>query len=247
MSDAHLSEDERIDAAFDALPPARLAHAERCAVCARAVSAARMELRAGAAAFELLAPPPPLEPAVAERTLATIQSRVATRRAGTYLPALLCALTSAALIAPARSHDDAAVAWLTAGLAVLAARLAFTRFARIASLVAASSALALATIASAPDGVVELSAGLRCLRLELVVGLVVGAVTARVALARHERWSAAAVCGAGALAAQAGVTLNCHGSGGHAHTLLFHALGVILALALGPALTRLSRPSIATP
>lgn len=243
MSAPHLTDDEVIDAAFDAPPPGARAHLDGCPACLARVHDARAVLRDGAAALDLLAPTPPLRPEVAARVLATLQ-QPPTASLRPWLPAALCAALAVVLMRRVVTSPGAGTSLLAAAVALLAARLSTTRHARVGAALATVTSVALALWGDAPAGALMLSSGAKCVGIELVGGVLVGAATARFALAQRSSAAVAAACAAGALAAQSGVTLTCHGAGGHAHTLLFHASGVVLAAALGPLLAALAlRPA----
>lgn len=238
MSAPHLTEDEVINAAFDALPPDARAHLDGCPACLARVRDARVVLREGSAALDLLAPTPPLRPEVAARVLATLQSPNSAP-VRPWLPAVLCATLAVVLLRRVVTAPEAGTSLLAAAVALLVARLSTTRHASLGAALATLTSVALALWGDAPAGALVLSSGAKCVGIELVGGALVGAVTARFALAQRSSAAVAAACAAGALAAQSGVTLTCHGSGGHLHTLLFHAMGVALAAALGPVLAAL--------
>jgi hypothetical protein len=238
MSAPHLTEDDIINAAFDALPPGARAHLDGCPACLARVRDARVVLREGAAALDLLAPTPPLRPEVAARVLATLQ-RPTVAPVRPWLPAALCAALAVVLLRRVLTSPGAGASLLAVAAALLVARLATTRHASIGAVLATAASVTLALWGDAPAGALMLSSGAKCVGVELVGGALVGAVTARFALAQRSSAAVAAACAAGALAAQSAVTLTCHGSGGHLHTLLFHAMGVALAAALGPVLAAL--------
>lgn len=239
MSAPHLTEDDCVALAFDEGDDALRAHAASCAGCARRVRDARATLRAGERALAPLARVEALPPEAVELALARLHASLG-GVSRPWLAPLLCAVAAAVLLRRWIAAPTLWVSLVTAGVALATARLALTRHARLAALLATLCALALATFGDAPAGVLRLATGTGCIGLELLVGLGVGAATARFALARRDAASVTAACAAGALAAQSAVTLSCHGAGGHAHTLLFHALGVALAALAGPLVARLT-------
>ena len=243
MSDPHLNEEARVALAWgEPATPGVTHHLGECAACAAAVAAMRAIVTESHALLQPLEAADPLDAATAERILAPLRASLAApteARWRRWAPTAAVVLFTTAIFTRyvLRGHAVALplAMWVAA---IVAGLLAATEYAaRVAGLTVAL-AVVLALFGDVPAGPMVLRDGLPCLRLELVVGLAAGAVSVWARRDRRDVAELAAKCGAAALAAQAGVTLSCHGSGGHAHTLLFHAMGVALAVACSVPVAR---------
>jgi hypothetical protein len=228
-----------------ALPPgdpereAAFAHAAGCQGCARALRQAE-RLQALLAEAEPGALPPGA-PARAARAIEEELVREGRRRSG--WSAGMAALAAVLLLAVARHRGGSALDWcLFAGLGAAAAALAGLAARRPGAALAGAllSALAAAGLAG-HAGPLEAEAGLHCVLSELVcAGAVVwaGWMALRGGTTVPARSAVAAGAATGGLAGAAALQVTCGSHGVAGHLLLFHAGGLVLAVALAALLWR---------
>jgi hypothetical protein len=210
-------------------------------MCAEAAATHRRELAEAHAALDPLAQMPPMNAAAVDRVAGALRAASAEAlwwHAALGLTVLAYTLLAAMIVVRNGVHDEASLqmaigAWLCAGLCMAVA----TRHARAAVLGAIVVAFALVFMGDTRFEEAPLGAGLKCMKAELMIGVVSGLVAASRGLRAVDPWRIASACAAGALAAQGAVSVTCHAPGGMTHTLLYHALGVALAAALGATST----------
>ncbi|MDP3273679.1 MAG: hypothetical protein Q8Q09_00690 [Deltaproteobacteria bacterium] len=241
MTHAHLSEEECIDVLWSAGSSAAIAHVSSCESCAEIVASMKRECIEAQAQLTLLEGVTPVSPALTAQVRAAVfhaQGGIA-KRALAGLPAAVIAIATAALFGGHVLHGHRVtlplVLW---ALAIVALRLAMTRHAASVAGTTVALSLVLSVFGDVPAGPFSVAALRSCASVELLFGAVAG-VTCVLSNPTRKTASLIATCGAGALAAQAGVTVACHATGGMMHTLFAHTLGVALAMVLAVPVSRL--------
>jgi hypothetical protein len=224
---------------------AAFAHARGCEGCAGALrEAERLQALLGA-----LEPEPLPAGALARASAAIEEELVRERRRRSVWAAGAAAVLAAAIAGLARHREGLALDWALAGaLAAVAVALAAIASRRPGIAIAGAAAAMIAAAGTArASGSLEAGIGLHCLLTELASAgalVWVGWVALRGSATRPARSATAAAAGAGALAAAAALQVTCGAHGLAGHFLLFHAGGLLLAVAAAGAAWRGGRVAI---